>query len=159
LLSGRVHAKALRQVTPSRVRLSYEEFIQDPANTRLTQWSYRIVTIKERTLDRTEEAAKAAYQLLMEGVPLDQLDSQLKERKILGRKGKITVSNIIKHNDKEISKDYRDILIPLDQGMYSQPFVTKSRTNHTTVYRILSIEEKILGGIPSYKEMAGILKE
>ncbi len=159
LLAGRVHSKALRQVTPSKVRQTYDTFIQDPANTRLTQWSYRIVTIKERNLQKTEETAKAAYQLLMQGVSLDQLSAQLKDRKILGRKGKVTVSNVIQHNDKEISKDYRDILITLDKGMYSQPFANKSRSSKTTVYRILSIEEKNPGGIPSYKEMESILKE
>lgn len=159
LLAGRVHSKALRQVTPSKVRQAYEEFMRDPTNTRLTQWCYRIVTIKERNLQRTEEAAKTVYQLLMEGVLLDQLSSQLKERKILGRKGKVTVSNSIQHNDKEISKDYRDILIGLDKGMYSQPFANKSRSNNTTVYRILAIEEKIPGGVPSYKEMENNLKE
>lgn len=159
MLSGRVHAKAMRLVTPSRVRVAYDEFIQDPANTRLTEWSYRIVTIKERTLDRTEAAAKAAYQLLMEGVSPDQLTAKLKERKVLGRKGKVTVSNVIKNNDKEISSDYRNILITLDKGMYSQPFANKSRSNNTTVYRILSIEGKTPGGIPSYNEMEANLKE
>jgi hypothetical protein len=159
LLAGRVQAKALRQVTPSKVRLAYEEFIRDPANIRLTQWSYRMVTIKERSLEKTEEVAKAAYQLLLHGVSLDQLSSQLKERKMLGRKGKVTVSNFIRQNDQELSKDYRDILIDLDQGMYSQPFAHKSRSNNTTVYRILFIAEKIPGGVPSYKEMEGTLKE
>ena len=52
------------------MRHAYEEFIQDPDNARLTQWSYRIVTIKERTLQKTEETAKVAYQFLLEGVPL-----------------------------------------------------------------------------------------
>ncbi len=159
LVSGRVHAKAVRQVTPIKVRRAYEEFIQDPENARLTQWSYRIVTIKDRNLQKTEETAKATYQLLMDGVPLDQLVSQLKERKILGRKGKVTVSDIIKHNDKEISKDYRDILSHLDTGMFSQPFAHKSRSNNTTVYRILSIEEKIPGGIPPFREMEVSLKD
>lgn len=159
LIAGRVHSKALRQVTPSKVRAAYEEFIRDPANTRLTQWSYRIVTIKERTPQKTEETAKKAYQLLMEGIPLDQLPAQLKERKILGRKGKATVSNMIQHNDKEISKDYRDIIVHLDKGMYSQPFSHKSRSSNTNVYRILSVEGKVLGGVPSYKEVEGMLKE
>lgn len=159
LLSGRVHSKALRQVTPSKVRVAYEEFIRDPANTRLTQWSYRIVTIRERTLERAEQAAKVAYQQLMSGVTLDQLSTHLKEQKVLGRKGKVTVSNIIKHNDKEISNDYRNILLSLDKGMYSQPFATKSRTNNATVYRILSIEDKIEGGLPPYRELEGTLKE
>jgi protein-tyrosine-phosphatase len=159
LLAGRVHAKAMRQVTPSKVRLAYEEFIQDPNNARLTQWSYRMITIKDRTLQKTEALAKTTYQTLMEGVSLEQLAAQLKERKALGRKGKVTVSNIIKHNDKEISKDYREIMMGLEKGMYSQPFAHKSRSNNTTVYRILVVDEKIPGGIPSYKEMEANLKE
>jgi hypothetical protein len=159
LISARVHAKAIRQVTPIKVRRAYEEFIQNPENARLTQWSYRIVTIKERNLEKTEEAAKAAYQLLMEGVPMDELAAKLKERKLLGRKGSLTVSGIIKQNEKEISNDYRDILTYLDAGMYSQPFPQKSRTTRATVYRILSIEEKIPGGVPSFKEMEARLKD
>ena len=43
--------------------------------------------------------------------------------------------------------------------MYSQPFVHKSRSTSSTVYRILAIEEKIPGGVPSYKEMENQLKE
>lgn len=159
LIAGRAHAKALRQVTPSRVRQAYEEFIRDPDNTRLTQWSYRIVTVKERNLQKTEETAKIIYQMLMDGVSLDQLAAKLKERKVVGRKGKVTISNVIKQNDKEISKDYRDYLVSLDKGMYSQPFSHKSRSANSVVYRILAIEEKIPGGIPSYKEIEGKLKE
>lgn len=159
LVAGRVHAKAIRQVTPNKIRLAYETFIQDPNNALLTQWKYRIITIKDRTLQKTEETAKVAYKLLLEGVPLDQLPTQLKERKLIGRKGNVTVSNILKHNEKEISKEYRDILTHLDKGMFSQPFSHKSRSNQATVYRILSIEEKIPGGVPPYKEMEGNLKE
>lgn len=159
MVSGRVHAKAVRQVTPSKVRLAYEDFIQNPENARLTQWAYRIVTIKDRNLEKTEETAKVTYQLLMEGVPLDELAAKLKERKLLGRKGKVTVSGTVKHNDKEISNDYREVLTSLDAGMYSQPFAHKSRANRTTVYRILAIEEKIPGGVPTFREMETRLKE
>lgn len=159
LVAGRVHAKAMRQVTPNRIRQAYEEYIRDPANARLTQWSYRIVTIKERNLQKTEESAKIAFQLLMEGTPLDQLIAKLKEKNVIGRKGNVTISNVIKQNDKEISNDYREYIASLDQGMYSQPFVTKSRATSATVCRILAVEEKSPGGVPSYKEMEGKLKE
>lgn len=158
MVAGRVHAAAVRQVTPIKVRQAYQEFIQNPENARLTQWSYRIVTIKDRNLQKTEETAKAAYKLLLEGIPLDDLNSTLKERKLLGRKGKVTISAIIKNNDKEISKDYQDILTSLDAGMYSQPFTQKSRSNQAVVYRILFIQEKIPGGITSFKEMEEKLK-
>lgn len=158
MVAGRVHVKALRQVTPIKVKHAYEEFILDPVNTRPTQWAYRIVTVKERTLQKTEDTAKAAYQLLMKGVPLDQLSVKLKESQLLGRKGKVTVSAIIKHNDTEISQDYREIIRHLDTGMYSQPFAHKSRSNDTTVYRMLIIDDKIPGGVPSFKEMEANLK-
>lgn len=158
MVAGRAHAKALRQVTPSKIKQAYEEFIKDPANARLTQWTYRFVTIKDRTLEKTEETAKKCFDLLMQGVPFDQLVAKVKEQKLVGRKGKVTVSKVIKQNDKEISPDYRDILTSLDSGMYSQPFVNKSRVNRTTVYRILFIEEKIPGGVPSFKEMETNLK-
>src|SRR5262249_3099397 len=142
LIGGRAHAKAIRQITPSKVREAYDAFIQNPENVRHTQWSYRIITIKERNLQKTEETAKLVYTLLLEGIAPDQLTAKLKERKVLGRKGKITVSNVIKHNDKEISDDYRNILTTLDKGMYSQPFPNKSRSTNSTVFRILSIDEK-----------------
>lgn len=159
LVGGRVQAKALRKVTPNKVRQAYDEYIQDPANTRLTRWSYRIVTIKDRNLEKTEETAKTAYQLLMEGISLDQLESKLKERKLIGRQAKVTVSNPIKQDDKEISNEYRTFLVPLEKGMYSQPFSHKSRTTKATVYRIFSVDEKIPGGVPSYNEMEAKLKE
>jgi len=159
LLGGRVHAKALRCVTPRKVKLAYEMFIENPANVRRTEWSYRVITINERTLQRGQKAAEAAYQLLMKGVAPDELASQLKQNNILGRKGKITLSKVMKHHDKEISQKYLEILAPLDQGMYSQPFAVKSRANNATVHRILSVEGKIAGGVPSYQEMEAILKE
>ncbi len=159
MLGGRVHAKALRSVTPSKVRQAYETFIADPANARLTQWQYIIITIKERTVERAENAAKAAYQLLMSGTTIDQLSDKLKEQKVLGRKGKVTASNVIKNNDQELSRAYKEALSSLDTGMYSQPFFHKSRESNAPLYRILFVQEKIPGGSPSFKELEGTLKE
>lgn len=157
--SGRVYAKAFWQVTPTRVRQAYEEFIQDPVNSRLNQWSYRMVTIKERTLEKSEETAKAAHQMLLDGTSLDDLEGKLKEANLLGKKGKVTVSNTIKQNDQELSVDYLENLSQLSPGMYSKPFPNKSRANNAMVYRILLLQDKIAGGVPTYKEMEPILKD
>lgn len=159
MLGGRVHAKAFRTVTPIKVQQAYETFTQDPANARLSQWIYRVVTVKDRTLEKTEETANAAYQLLLEGVLLDQLASRLKERKLLGRRAKFTVSNEVKNHEQELSPIYKEILSKLDTGMYSQPFPYKSRRVNGTVYRILYVQEKIPGGNPSFKELEGTLKD
>lgn len=159
LISGRVHAKALRLVTPAKVRIAYEAFAKDPANGRLTQWSYNIITIKERSLEKTQESAQVVHQMLLDGIPLDQLATAVKEKKFLGKKGDVTVSKTVKHNDKELSQDYLSILADLEPGKYSAPFPHRSRSNNITVYRILFIQEKIPGGVPPYKEMERQIKE
>lgn len=159
MLAGRVHTKAFRMVTPAKVRQAYETFIQDPANARLTQWTYQMITIKDQKLPKTEAAAKAAYSLLMEGIAPAELAKTLQERKLMTKKGKVTISNLITQNEAELSKDYHEVLSALQKGMYSEPFFHKSRSNHTKVCRILHVQERVPGGLPSFKEMEPTLKD
>jgi hypothetical protein len=159
-LGARVNSKVLRLVTPAKVRKAYEEFIQNPENARLTNWRYQVVTVRDRTPKKAEETADKAFRLLIEeGVPLDKLIETMKERKLIGRKAKVTLSEEIQNNEKELSASYQQILSPMDTGMYSQPSAHKSRTDNTTVYRIFYVKEKIPGGMPSFKEMENTLKE
>ncbi len=159
LVAGRAHVKAIKLVTPSRIRQSYEEFIRDPSNKRPTQWSYRTLTIKEKNKEKGEQAAKTAYQLLMQGVSPEKLQALLKEQKEISRTGTVTLSNPIKQNENEIASDYLSALSILEPGMISQPFAQKSRTTGASVYRILIVDDKIPGGFPSYREMEPKLKE
>lgn len=158
-LGARVNAKVVRLVTPAKVRKAYEEFIQDPNNARLTNWRYQVVTIRDRTPKKNEETANKVYNLLLEGVPLDKLIDTMKERNLLGRKAKINVSDEIQNNEKELSVSYKDVLANMEAGMYSQPAAQKSRVDHTTVYRLFYLKEKIPGGMPTFKEMENTLKE
>jgi hypothetical protein len=159
MLGGRVNMKALKVVTPKKIREAYQAYIQDPKNARLTQWRYRVITAKDRTPERTEALAQASYRLLMQGVTLEELSKELADKQLLGRRGKITVSTEIKHNEKELSKDYLKAINPLETGMISQPFSYKSRSTNTVVCRILCITERLPGGLPTYKEMENLLKD
>jgi len=160
MLSGRVNNKAMGQVTPSKVRAAYEEYIQNPENIAQDMWHYRAITIKERDLKKTEESAKVAYELLKSGIPLDDFVNTIKEKNnIPGRKGKLTLSEMIQSNDKELSSTYRDVLSKLVKGQFSEPFSVKSRIDKTTVFRILFLEEKIKGEVPTYKELEPKLKD
>jgi hypothetical protein len=158
MMGARVHSKAFRSVTPAKIKEAYDLFIQDPANAELTQWTYQAITVKERNEQKSEETAKAALRYLKEGVSLDELPAKLKEEKILGRRGKVTISNEVKNNEKELSETYQEVLTPLDEGMYSEPFRFKSR-QVGTVFRILYVKKKIPGGIPSFKDIESLLKE
>lgn len=159
MIGARVHAKALRLVTPTRVRKAYEDFIQDANNVKLTSWRYQVLTIRDRTTEKTHQVADAAYELLVEGVALDRLVDELKERQISGRKTKITISDEIENNEKELSIGYKQVLENLDSGMYSEPSEQISRVNNETVYRIFYVKEKVPGGIPSFKELEPKVKE
>ncbi len=158
-ISARVNSKALRVVTPIKIRAAYEEFLQKPENRTLTKWNYRVVTIKDRDILKTEALGKVVYQLLLDGVKLDELDEALVNRKLLGKNSKVTVSKTILNNEKELTENYKDVLAHLNVGMYSQPFPFKSRALKTTVYRIIYVEEIVPGGFPSYKELEPKLKQ
>lgn len=160
VLQFKVNAPALRTVTPSRIRKAYEEYIRDPANGRSTQWIYQVVTIRDRTAQKSRETAERVHQLLKEEkVAYNDLLKTLKERKLAGRKTKVTVSADIKNHEGELSESYKEVLQSLEPGMISEPNQQKSRQDNATVYRIFILKEKIPGGVPSYKEMESRLKE
>jgi hypothetical protein len=159
-LGARVNSKVIRLVTPIKVRKAYEEFIQDPNNARLTTWRYQVITTRDRTPQKAEELANKAYRILIEeAVPIDQLVDTMKEKKLLGRKAKVTVSDEIQNNEKELSPSYQRILFDMETGMYSQPSSHKSRADNTTVYRIFYVKDKVPGGMPTFKEMENTLKD
>lgn len=159
MIAMKANSKALRQVTPSVIRKAYEEYTLNPENRNLTVWTYRVVTFKDRNIQKTEELAKNAYALLIQGVPLNDLVATLKSKQQLGRRGKVTISNEIKNNEKEASADYKKILVTMETGKYSSPFPYKSRAERTTVYRIIYVQEKNPGGFPGFKELEPKIKQ
>jgi len=160
MLNMRVNSKALRVITPFKVRQAYDLYIQDPINASLTKWNYRVITVKDRNLQKAQEISNKVYSLLIEqNIALEQLMASLKEKKILGRKSKVTISNDILNNEQELSETYKEILMGMDTGMISQPSLHKSRASQGSVYRIFYLKEKIPGSIPSFKEMDNKLKD
>lgn len=158
-IGARVNIKAMRAVTPAKIRAAYDEYVSDPKNRRLTKWHYRVITIKDRDIKKTETLSKTIYQMLMDGIAIDDLAETLSKRKLLGRSGKVTVSSEVTNNEKELSENYKQALTNLDPGMYSQPFPFKSRTLKTTVYRILYIIEIEEGTYPTFKELEQKFKQ
>lgn len=160
MLSYRANARALKAVTPLKVRQAYEEYIKDPNNIRHNQWRYQVITVKDRNPKKTEDTANKAYQLLIEEkTPLNQLVTTMREKKFLGRKAKVTISAEIVNNEKEVSESYKQILSGMEPGIFSQPSMQKSRANNTTVYRIFYVIEKIPGGAPTFNEMENKLRD
>lgn len=160
MVNFQVNAKALRVVTPAKVKEAYDFFAKDPKNTIHTKWNYQVITIKDRNMQKAEEVSNKAYRLLIEDkVPLNDLAVALKDKKILTKKSKVTVSEPIVSNEIDLSESYKAILSHMNDGMISQPFANKSRTTSANVYRILVLNNKIPGGVPPFKEVENRIKE
>lgn len=160
IVGARVHAKAVRTVTPTKVQQAYEKFVRDPKNASLTEWRYQVVNINDRNSKKAEEASKEAYRLIVEEkVPLNQLADKLKEANVLGPKTKITVSEEITNNEGELSDSYKKILTPLAANTVSQPSAQKSRTTRAMVYRIFYVHDRKEGGVPPFADMENKLRE
>lgn len=160
MLNYKVNAKALRLVTPSKVRQTYEELIKNSENARPNMWSYQVITVRDRNPKKTEETANLVYKALIEDkIPMDQLVSYLKENKLLGVKAKVTVSDVIANNETELSEAYKKILMNMQPGMISEPASQKSRADKTTVYRIFYLKDMVLGGMPAFQEVENTLRE
>lgn len=160
MIAQRVHSRALRLATPSKARQAYEQYITKPENIRLTKWKYQVVTVRDPNQTKAGTAADAIYKLLVsESIPLNQISDVLQERQLIGRKTKVAVSDEINNDEKEVSESYKEVLVAMDAGMYSQPSLQKSRTDKGSVYRIFYVKEKIPGGVPPYKELETKLQE
>lgn len=152
----RVHAKAMRQVTPQVIRDHYEEFSKN--NIRDTEWQYQVISIRDKDPKKADEIADLTYKLLAdEGVALSDLSKKLKE---MGKEiDSLNISEEYKHKDKEVSEAYKDILVKLNEGHFSRPLAQKSRASNATVFRIFALQKMVPGGVVPFNEIENQLKE
>ena len=158
MLFYRVNAKAMRQVTPQKIREVYDQFAKE--NPREEQWRYYVISIRDKDAERGAEAAKFTHQLLEdEAAPIDQLASKAKLEGHFDEGTLVNTSEELRHTEKEMSANYKSILSQLKSGQNSPPVVQKSRSDNSTVYRIFHLKEKIPAGVIALSEVEGRLKE
>lgn len=153
----RVHGKALHGLTPQVITQAYEEFAKN--NMRKDTWQYKVVSIRNINADEGKEMANFAHRLLLnESCPLDKISEKLKES-FPQSKGSISVSDDFFQNESELSEVVKPALIGLHPGSYSEPIAQKSRVDKSTVFRIVFLKDKKLGGTIPFSEVEMQLKE
>ena len=154
----RVNTKAMRCVTPQDVRAAYEEFAK--TNIRSDEWAYQVITIRDKDPSVGAQAANIAYQMLTEdSIALADISAKIKELPTIGKTSNVNISEEYRHNEKEVSPAYKDILVQLEVGRYSRPSSHKSRTDNSIVFRIFYLKEMIPGGAIPYNEVENKLKD
>lgn len=161
MLYFRVHAKALRQITPQVVRNFYETKYSKE-NIREKEWQYQVVSIRAKDAAKAGQVAQLVHDLLVnQEATLETLQEKLKEKEILAnaRAPSVNVSEEYKHSEKEISSAYKEILSKQELGSYSQPFSQKSRSDNSTVVRILFLKSMSPGGVIPLSEIENQLRD
>lgn len=160
MIAQNVHSRAIRLATPNKTRQAYEEYIRKPENIRATEWRYKVLTIKDRNTQKAAVVADSAFKLLTEeSIAPENIIDTLKERQLIGRRTKISLSGEIINKDNELSESYKEVLAPMETGMISAPTFQKSRSDSTSAYRIFCVIQKTPGGTPPFKEVESKLKD
>lgn len=155
MLMIRVNSKAVRAVTPNRIRAAYEEYAKE--NVRPDSWKYQVITIRGE--DANAEAGNYAYNLLVEEMtPINELPEKMQKYFSIDNKTSVNVSEVFTHSDGEISEAYKNILISLERNTFSQPIAQESRANQSMVFRIFHLIEKTPGGVSPFNEVENTLK-
>ncbi len=157
MMSGRVHSKALQQVTPSKIREAYDLLLQDPSLYRPTTWRYRVLTMHGSSLKRNETLGQEAFSLLSAGNPIERVSAMLQEMQIIREGEDISLSEVLEGNEAKLAPLYKKTLSELQAGQYSSPIPFSNRLKKTV--RIFFLEEVKLGSFPSFQEMEASIRQ
>lgn len=153
----RANAKALRIVTPQDIRAEYEEYIK--TNIKPEEWEYNVISIRDSDPAYAAEAANFAHHFLTEDKgSLSDLPPKIQDITPFGKTSKITISETFKHQEKDLSPAYKEVLSTLKADTYTQPIAQKSRDN-SSVFRIFYLKKYTAGGPPTFNEVANKLND
>lgn len=153
----RANIKALQAVTPQSIRDTYEKLSKEQIKPEA--YRYQVVSIRDQNPIFAEKTAQAAYRLLKEEqVSLSELAVQLKQlpESVLSS---VTVSEEYLHNENELAQANKAVLTGLQSHEVSTPFNQKSRSDQSSVWRILCLNEKLAGGVLPFNELETDIRE
>lgn len=149
----RATARALRRVTPLKIREAHAAYAEDHVNNY--QWRYRVITLRGDDATVNELEAEKAYTLLTtEGASLENLENQLS----LPEGTTASISTTYEHGEDEVSASYKEVLSNLKEGSFSTPVAQYSRASDTTVYRIFYLDTLMQGGPVPLEEVEAKLR-
>ena len=158
MLQARVGMKASNNVTPIVIKQAYETYAKN--NLIPPEFIYKVITIRDPNEKNGLNAAQEALRLLREErIPLEILEQSITTSGVMSPKGKVSVSDEMRHADKDISESYREALAHIYPGDYSDPQVQISKQDKSKVFRIFYLKERKLGGQVPFKEVENKIKE
>ncbi len=154
----KVHAKALSAVNIPDVRAAYASYCEK--NPAKEEWEYQVLSIKAETDEIADTIAKELSILCQEtpsNLPLVLNENNSIEKLISETKGTptspVTVSGILKSDNKNISNAYRSILSSLTKNGISKPIKQVTKVGQGELYRIFRLINHTKKPTPSFRSM------
>ncbi|MBT3394010.1 MAG: hypothetical protein HN411_02725 [Waddliaceae bacterium] len=138
-----VHSKAMNKTSPQDLRRAFEGYLLD--NPQNDEWTYRVLSIRDSNNGKAIANATIANILLTEeGVSFEELSSELSSRGLIEDSTEVKVSAEFHHSDNMLSSSYKEALISLSPGEYSEPIKHQKGGDHSPVYRIFFLKEHVV---------------
>ena len=147
----RINSKAIRTIGPQDIRNAYEEYIKN--NVKTDVWHYHVISIRDKDIAKGTKAADLLANIVKENPTLEVFKEKIKQLPGIEKSTAINVSDEYEHNELQLSPAYKEILLTLKAGAYSEPVSQRSRTDKTTVYRIFFLKEKVEGKVAAFNDI------
>jgi len=156
MLGYKINGKAARDITPRTIRAAYLEFIKDHEIPE--SFTYKVITIRDKDALRGKQVADALQDDL-KNKKIELLDLVEEMKKKSDPNTLVSLTDEFKHVEKEMSDVYKETVLKLEQGQFSEVVTQKSRADYSTVFRIFYLKEKQEAGVPGFTTVENTLKE
>lgn len=155
MVQYKINNKAIREITPQAIRLAYQEYTKD--NEIPKSFTYQVISIRDKDESRGEKLAKTIENELKNQIlTLSDLETRIKQE--TDTLTHISLTDELKHTEKEMSNNYKESVLALNAGQFSDVVSQKSRADNSTVFRIFYLKEKNEGGPPAFTSVENIIK-
>ncbi len=155
MLYVRVQSKAIKDVTPSEIRMAYEQYRENYEYAN--DWHFQIVTIRDPDPKKLERiVTKLGEVLKTERVDIDDLNARIKQFSDVNIFTSVKISDEFQQDENDLSPKYKNILSQLTSGTYSKPQLQNK--SEIATYKILYLNDVIYDEVPSFTAMSGKLK-
>lgn len=153
LQGAKIYSKAQMSITPEVIKKEY--FAHLEKNPPLEEWEYQVISARgKENADCKSFMEKLSSDLTLGSKKLeDLLDSSKQDSETSDQTVSLNLSKDYVVNDKNLSKEHRDILTQLQEKSFSSPVAQYSRASNSTVYRIFYLKSHTTTQSASFQSM------
>ena len=152
LQGTKIYSKAQMCVTPEVIKNEYTAYLEK--NPPEEKWEYQVLSVrgKDESMCKTF-IENISSELTLESTKLSELSAKFKENpQIANNSVEMKLSNEFLVNNKNLSKQHKEVLENLKTNSYSEPIVQYSRTTNANVYRIFYLKDHTIKEPPSFDD-------